>query len=683
MKKLTMICMSALLMLAVSCKKDKKTEVENAGSGFRATVESHEGTGKTHLEGLAVKWDSGDAILVKSSTCTTPRGFTTTGSGATVNFDANETLPTNFYEPPYTGYYPASAFEGDQLTLPATQTYVADAATFANGANPMAATSSETLLPFKNICGVLKLQLHSETACNVNNITITSNTGEMLWGTGTVTLSGGIPTLGTLSNGGSTLTLNCNGEAMSTSSSSPSTYFFVVPVGTLGTSFTVKVTETNGKVWTKTANAPANIIARSQITVMPKQAVATKTPVVPSTVTVTAGCVSCTYSVGGTVTVPSGSHTCEYGLVYCPTSAGHLPTVADSKIVVNTEPINGSSPKTFTADLGVLENGVEYKVRAYAMIEGVTYSSESTVQTVTGGDVPQAMTWTDGKSPKKFTVADPTPENPNSGDETKVYFSQGNLQYIGSAATPYWKFADHQFDFLGNNGQGSTSETADRDLFGWGSTGNAPTGDSYYVNYQPWATSTSSVGSSYNSYGYGPSTNRPHPTGGVDERNLLVSNGSDWGANTIYAGTAPTTGWRTLTKAEWVYLINTRKDGSGKLLYGEGKVGSCTPGLIILPDDWSCPSGLTDVVRGTSSWSNVYSYPQWARMEAAGAVFLPAAGYRLGTSVNSVGSFGYYWSSSYISSDYAHYLYFRSGNVNPSCDGRRYNGFSVRVVSEN
>lgn len=30
----------------------------------------------------------------------------------------------------------------------------------------------------------------------------------------------------------------------------------------------------------------------------------------------------------------------------------------------------------------------------------------------------------------------------------KVYFSKGNLQYIGSASTPYWKFAEHQWDYL-------------------------------------------------------------------------------------------------------------------------------------------------------------------------------------------------------------------------------------------
>ena len=672
MKKLTMICMAALLMIAASCKKDKKDEIENAGSGFRATVESHEGTGKTHLDGKAVKWNSGDAILVKSSTCTTPRGFTTQESGATVNFDADATLPTSFYAPPYTGYYPADKFSGDQLTLPATQQYDENN-TFANGANPMAATSDETLLPFKNVCGVLKLQLYSTEDCQVQSISITSNNGEQLWGTGTVTLSGDIPSLGTLTGGGSILTLDMGSTGMSMSKEevNPTNYYFVVPAGTLGTSFTVKVTATNGDIWTKTANAIDNLIARSQITAMPKLPVVPINPIVPSTVTVTAGCVDCTYSVGGTVTVPSGGpHTCEYGLVYCPTSAGHIPTVADSKIVVNTETISGS--KTFTADLGVLEDGVEYKVRAYAMIEGVTYSSESTVQTVTGGNVPQAMTWTGGRSPHPFTVA--------SGKV--VYFSQGNLQYTttgthsvagGDIATGTWRFAEHQFDIIGaDNENVAQTYTGWIDLFGWGTSG-WNNGNLFYQPYDTHNSSPSNVG-----YGYG-------PTDGTSYYFNLTGDyaNADWGVyNAISNGGNQAGKWRTLTGGEWDYLINDRADAAN--LYGEGKVGSCTPGLIILPDDWVLPRDLRFKPGMENGYeTNVYTYSQWARMEAAGAVFLPAAGTRYGTSVDDVGSYGNYLSSSYYNKSSASELYFYSGDVYPSVNSARYGGCSVRLVSDN
>ena len=279
MKRLSTICMAALLLMAVSCKKDKQTEVENAGSGFRATVESHAGDSKTHLADKAVIWDGGDAILVKSST-STPMPFTTADGGASVIFEATETLPEDFYTPDYTGYYPADAFDLDQLTLLGTQTYAENS--FAAGANPMVAKSSSTELSFKNVCGLLKLELYSATACNVANITLTSSkSDEMLWGTGNVVLTEGIegiPSLEGLSNGSNALTLNCNGTAMSVESANPSSYFFVVPANTLSSGFTVKVTDTDGKTWTKTTSQNTTI-SRNQITKMPSLQVETSAPV--------------------------------------------------------------------------------------------------------------------------------------------------------------------------------------------------------------------------------------------------------------------------------------------------------------------------------------------------------------------------------------------------------------------
>lgn len=63
-----------------------------------------------------------------------------------------------------------------------------------------------------------------------------------------------------------------------------------------------------------------------------------------------------------------------------------------------------------------------------------------------------------------------------------------------------------------------------------------------------------------------------------------------------------------------------------------------------------------------------------------GAVlFLPAAGCWNTGSQGSVGSYGFYWSSSPYDSMRAYYLNFRSGNKNVSSN-YRYCGFSVRPV---
>ena len=66
------------------------------------------------------------------------------------------------------------------------------------------------------------------------------------------------------------------------------------------------------------------------------------------------------------------------------------------------------------------------------------------------------------------------------------------------------------------------------------------------------------------------------------------------------------------------------------------------------------------------------------------SIFLPAAGYRDGTSSSSVGSFGYYWSCQVNSGDVgsAWYLYFGSGGRYPDNNNFRYDGFSVRPVCQ-
>ena len=50
------------------------------------------------------------------------------------------------------------------------------------------------------------------------------------------------------------------------------------------------------------------------------------------------------------------------------------------------------------------------------------------------------------------------------------------------------------------------------------------------------------------------------------------------------------------------------------------------PGLVLLPDGWTNP-GATYTVS-TASFTNTITDADWTKMENAGAVFLPATGYR-------------------------------------------------------
>ena len=246
----------------------------------------------------------------------------------------------------------------------------------------------------------------------------------------------------------------------------------------------------------------------------------------------------------------------------------------------------------------------------------------------------------------------------------QVWFSQGNLQYIGSAAIPYWKFAENQWDYLGTS-QNGTNQAIDRDLFGWGTSGY----NHGAVCYVPWSTN----GSYSNYYAYGSDTYNLNDQTGM----------ADWGYNAISNGGNLTNMWRTLTTEEWTYLFRTRATASG-IRYASACVNGIN-GIIVLPDNWDPSYFELNGTNGSSSSgasynSNIISASQWSILEQHGAVFLPAAGRRSVATVNSVGSTGYYWSSSYSTSTGAYNASPNSGGIIPNNSSSRSMGYSVRLV---
>ena len=233
--------------------------------------------------------------------------------------------------------------------------------------------------------------------------------------------------------------------------------------------------------------------------------------------------------------------------------------------------------------------------------------------------------------------------------DKKVLFSPGNLQYTQSTQT--WSFAENQYDYIGS-GNLSDGVLADKiDLFGW-STDNPAT---------PFGVSNSTEDADY------------------------FGNFVDWGTNSI-GNNAPGT-WRTLTEAEWEYLLNTRSNASS--LIGVAQVNGVN-GLILLPDNWSAPNGVT-FKSGSHSESSSELYAQyqtftpeqWALLEKSGAVFLPAAGYCVldFNEVSNVQEFGYYWSATESDKYGAYSLFFSSKGMSLN-DGYRFDGRSVRLVKD-
>ena len=275
-------------------------------------------------------------------------------------------------------------------------------------------------------------------------------------------------------------------------------------------------------------------------------------------------------------------------------------------------------------------------------ISGVKATAKTITVAQTGGESSVKLTFATGAGNGVFSVS----------SNKKVQFSQGNLQYQASTRT--WRFADHQWDIIGDaNKNISSSYSGWIDLFGWGTSG--------YNGKNPWMTSTKST-----DYGNG-------------DRGIAGTN-YDWGVNnTISNGGGKS--WRTLTRDEWVYVFNTRSTNSG-IRYAKATVNGVN-GVILLPDNWSSSNySLSNTNKTDASFSsNRISQSDWTnKFEANGAVFLPAAGCRRRTNVYSVGSYGDYWSASYGDSDSACRVWFSDDYLGPDGWYCRENGRSVRLV---
>ena len=116
--------------------------------------------------------------------------------------------------------------------------------------------------------------------------------------------------------------------------------------------------------------------------------------------------------------------------------------------------------------------------------------------------------------------------------------------------------------------------------------------------------------------------------------------------------------WRVMSKDEWQYIFNSRANAAQLRTYA---TVAGMPGLVLLPDDWQMPAGISMEIS-VVSMQNVYTAAQWAILEAAGAVFLPAAGVMSDSNVSSMGETGRYASNSFYSvSVHSHYvLYFNA-----------------------
>ena len=339
----------------------------------------------------------------------------------------------------------------------------------------------------------------------------------------------------------------------------------------------------------------------------------------------------------------------------------------------------------------------------------------------------------------------------------QIKFSRGNLQYKHSETK--WRIAENQYDFVG------TYYTAhffsgSKGYFEDPAIGNVYEGGVKCNNTNESIGDVMSTDCWIDLFGWN-TWNKPllvsaEPADFATDQSSFT----DWGHNTIYdtkAGIsyAPDT-WRTPTSAEWMYIIGGRTNAQN--LCGLASITVPTPagnvetkGMILLPDDFEKPDGITfhhmtdpstnyylayqglgvnEVYQGASNTypntiydkpspidatifnnylnaaleddhylynQNRYTVSQWEQLEAAGAVFLPAAGW---TQIRWVSNYdhslgvwvlphfenflGAYWSSSYWLSQDASYLlisYQNGGHVGHASQPF-ITGQSVRLVRD-
>lgn len=341
-------------------------------------------------------------------------------------------------------------------------------------------------------------------------------------------------------------------------------------------------------------------------------------------------------------------------------------------------------------------------------------------------------------------------------DTKTVNIATSNLSYRGTE-TNKWQLMKYPWTCNeANANPANINSESEIGLFGWATSG-------YEVN--PWYYSHDNQTYSLAGLASGESW----PVGSL-------GNSWDWGVNNTvyeYGGETALTGtWRVLSRDEWAYLFGLQtsieaynytvdgndytgdivvaknEDSGNTKRYGkygradislDGTEAGIVHGVVLIPDAWKDPNVTTDKTtepitlnttfsggadptwyqykKGVLSQStNYYTMATWNKMEASGAIFLPAAGNvalvevmemvgeeTIGTGmynrqVQSVNGIVRYWTSTaanitpsdlsnplpntFLNGDRAYYLNVAANAVNASGSAEKSKGRSVRLVRD-
>ena len=271
-----------MAMLLFACQKDnqlQKLEKVDTSDVVYASIEDTQDT-KTYLEDNKVLWGWDDEILVFIGKTLRKKYVVSSESagsteGTFVKDQNYDQIGSASHISHNVAFYPFAELnckeEGqkyiiENVVLSSVQSY--DYESFGWCAFPMIAVSADTEdvdFKFKNICGILKLQL---TGCMpVQSITITGNSGEILAGPATVISAyDQEPELTMSSFGYTSVTLDCYGVQLD--EDTPTSFLISLPPTVFTNGFTVTVNDTWGGT-NVFETSKKNEITRSGILRMP------------------------------------------------------------------------------------------------------------------------------------------------------------------------------------------------------------------------------------------------------------------------------------------------------------------------------------------------------------------------------------------------------------------------------
>ncbi|MBP3481843.1 MAG: hypothetical protein J6K28_00415 [Alistipes sp.] len=243
MRNILIFAIGCLLIGCTSHEETDATVCDGFITEFSATIETTRAaidvaTGK-------VTWEEGDAVAVSNGS--TIAEFTYDETSGKFSISKGELATSNSY----TAVYPASICKGIidggiAVELPEIQNYYDGIVRQA----PMSAAATEPSFTFRNICGILKLQLGGEQ--EVSEIVFTAADGV----SGTAVVADGA--LRTDDGSGKSLMLRC-GKYRPLEADTP--FYIVIPAQTYDNGFSLDVRFADGTVFTKSTSVARTVTA--------------------------------------------------------------------------------------------------------------------------------------------------------------------------------------------------------------------------------------------------------------------------------------------------------------------------------------------------------------------------------------------------------------------------------------